>query len=195
MLEDATAVGDEAPAGLDPETAALRKGWLRLSQLIECDSAARPRFQVSDIAGHPLPIAEWIEPQNEFTSSIERRRKFRWSRWIAAATAASLLVAGGVAATLILIDGLNGPQPALRNNPPLIAHKNNPSADSPAQNTHHQLVAADRLPWGDSVDDEITAVDRAAALVRQDWYSQSGRIGAVKTGLGDLEKELDQGPL
>jgi hypothetical protein len=195
MLEDATAVGDETPASLDPETAALRKSWLRLSQLIACEAAAGSRSQIPDVAENPKAITEWIEPQNEFVLRIERRNKARRLRWIVAAMAASLLIAAGVTATMKVIEGLNQPQPAPRTNPPLIAHANKPSTDSSAENTPQQRVAADHLPWGDSVDDEITAVGRAAALVRQDWDSQSSGIGAVQTGLGDLEKELDQGPL
>ncbi len=198
------ASGGETPTALDPETSALRKSWLQLCQLIENDACDDKPIGLPHATGQPQLIAELVEPLNAVIAPIERRRKPRRSRWLVAALAASLLVAVGVIAALKIFDDLNG---ARRGNPALIAHDRNPSSDQTAHGTtpslkktpvampEQELAAIDHLQWGDSVDDEITAVGRATALVRQDWYVQSGGIGAVETGINALERELDQGPL
>jgi hypothetical protein len=53
----------------------------------------------------------------------------------------------------------------------------------------------DRLAWGDTVDDEITAVGQATTLAQHDWYGQSNSVSVIRSGLDKLENEVQQGRL
>ena len=49
------------------------------------------------------------------------------------------------------------------------------------------------MKWGDSVDDEITAISQAAIYVRQD--NSSSRLWEIQTGLDQLNREVEHGHL
>ncbi len=209
MLEEAMPMERaEAGAGpldsLDPETAALRRAWQRFRELLEAGGPT----EIERAAGNILPIVEKVEAQKEAGSSEKARRAPRRFRWSAVALAASLLVAVGLAVTLRIVENLKDRAAVQPKNPSAVARGDktavpnqiarNPNDTTARPTNKNADVAANNDAtdsWNDSVDDDITAVARATALVKQDWYAQSGSIGAVETGVSDLSRELDQGPL
>ncbi|HKD35450.1 MAG TPA: hypothetical protein VKB78_01580, partial [Pirellulales bacterium] len=203
---DGGQAGVEPPASLDPETAALRRTWQQLSKLLDAGAPSDRPIEIQSALGRFLVSAEPIATHGEFVVHEKRDQKHRRFRWSAVVVAASLLVAIGLVVTLKIIEGLKSG----RGIPPTnsIAHGDDKTQSNqanrnnqPAQTSDRNLnvaaneTGADSWQWNDSVDDDITAVARAAALVKQDWYAKSGAIGAVETGVGDLSRELDQGPL
>jgi hypothetical protein len=201
MLERATAPPDESPAGLDAETASLRHDWLGLCELIEQEQASCDGF-VGRVTVEQ--VAARAEKRFEICSAASQRNRTAWSRWLLAAVAASILVAAGVTIVVRSLDGSGAgksiSQEVARND-----GLSKPSADrdlsanrktsAPSQSDRQATSTVDRLAWGDSVDDEITAVGQATTLARHDWYGQSNSASVIRSGLDQLENEIQQGPL
>jgi hypothetical protein len=200
MLERATAPPDESAAGLDAETASLRGGWLGLCKLIEEEQASCDvfvgRLTVSQVAS--------AERRFETVDAAPKWNRGGWSRWLSAAVAASILVAAGVTIVVRSLDGSGAGQP----NSQEVARDDRLSKSSadhrspanretapPSQPDRQATSTVDRLAWGDSVDDEITAVGQATTLAQHDWYGQSNSVSVIRSGLDKLENEIQQGPL
>jgi hypothetical protein len=199
LLNRATAPVDDASNVFDAEAASLRRGWLALGRLIEGDQRAGGAAEGNDVE----PI--WQARQRSRIDSPAPAAV--WFPWLIAAVAASVLIAASVTMIVRRFGGsadvqLNPQQIAHDDEPrnnasgsPLVTHVAPTRDNSSAQ---HRSVAGvpaqgDRWQWGDSVDDDITAVSRATLVAQQDWYAQSSRVGAVQSGLYELESEMDQG--
>jgi hypothetical protein len=131
----------------------------------------------------------------------------RWRLAVAAAVAASLLVAAGLTLAYRLLDGSNAVQPSA----PTLAQDDQPAAgprvdapeavaqtpnpESGTSNTGPQTANTNALAWDDSLDDEITVVAQAAALVREDWYARAGGLSAIERGLDQIKKDIEDGTL
>jgi hypothetical protein len=195
IVERATAAPDfddnDLPQDLDAETAALRGGWLQLGNLIE--------EEVKSGARH-ICIHERCAAKR--TAAVHRAHA-GWSPWLAV-SAASLLVATGIAFAVRFFGGPHEPQ---KNLPP-IAGSNVPPKQSAApavvhtpapppasQPNPHIAKASDHLQWGDSVDEEISAVGEATIYAKQDVFAQSSGVLEIETGLDELTKEVEQGSL
>ena len=190
ILERATAPGDAMPADLDPETSSLREGWLAFGKLLQADQPAADR-----------PWETW---------QVAPRPPRRWQPWVlAVAVAASLLIAAGLTIAYRLRDGSNGLQP----NPPAIAHdqrspsratKDVPEIAVPGAVRQPEIelgqapqVAAvpEELKWDNTLDEQLSAVAQAAALMHEDWYAQAGSLSAIQRGLDEIKKDIDDGTL
>jgi hypothetical protein len=185
ILERATAPGDEVPEDLDAETAALREGWLAFGKLL---AEAQPT------AGEPWE--SWkVTPR-----PVQHGRTLR----MVIAVAALLLIAVGLTLAYRLFDGSSGIQP----NPPTIAQDDRVPAEiveeTPAVSPQPDIevrqdlqIAAvpDELEWDDSLDEQITTLAQAAALVHDDWYAQAGKLNAIGRGLDEIKKDIEDGTL
>jgi hypothetical protein len=174
LLDRATSPAANELNLLDREAASLRSGWLGLCRLI----------QEEQRTGEPAKrnVTELVRRLDRHSLSNSPARRATWIVWVTVAIAASVLLAVSVATIVKRFGGrqiapVDGQQVA----------QNERSADV------RPSAAGDRGQWGDSVDDEITAVSRATLLAQDDWYAQSSRIGAVQSGLYDLENEMEQG--
>jgi hypothetical protein len=195
IVERATAAqdipDDELPQALDAETAALRSGWLQLGKLIEEEVKSGARHNRNyDRCAAKRP-------------ATMHRGQAGWSLWIAV-SAASLLVATGIAFAVRFLGGAHEPQKNL----PQIAGSNVPPEQpvapavvrtpAPPQTTQpnpHIAETSDHLQWGDSVDDEISAVGEATIYAKQDVVAQSSGVLEIETGLDEITKEVEQGSL
>jgi hypothetical protein len=175
LLNRATAPADIELDSSEAEAASLRNGWLGLCRLIEEEQQAGQVMRRDAL--------EAVRSVVDRSQGRAAAKSAAWTAWLMAALAASLLIAASIT---------------------MLVRRNGHGADrDPQQHVAESLtaesanvqrsVAGDRVQWGDSVDDEITAVSQATLLAQQDWYAQSSRIGAVQTGLYDLENEIDQG--
>ena len=201
LLNRATAPADEAPNVFDAEAASLRRGWLALGRLIEDDQQAGGAAEGNDV--------EPIRQPRQRSRIDSPTRAAAWFPWLIAAVAASVLIAASV--TMIVRRFGGGADVQL--NPQQIAHDDGPRnnafgsplltsvAPTPDNSSAQHRSAAGasaqvgRWQWGDSVDDDITAVSQATLVAQQDWYAQSSRVGAIQSGLYELESEMDQGKL
>jgi hypothetical protein len=193
LLNRATAPADEASDVLDAEAASLRRGWLELGRLIEDDERGSSAAEAKDL--------EPIRQARQSSRSDSPAQPIAWSPWLIAAVAASVLIA----ASMTMIVRRIGAGADLQPNPQQIAHDEKSPRDAsagalltrgapaPENSSGRRRSAPDRWQWGDSVDDDITAVSQATLLAQQDWYAQSSRIGAVQNGLYELENEMEQG--
>lgn len=193
MLERATEPGDEMPADLDAETAALREGWLALGKLLE-DS--------------PFASAEPLDRWQATPRPAPQRRRLG----VAVAIAASLLIAAGLTLAYRLLDGSNPGQP----NAPTLARDDQSTTDSlvdtpqavvqapipqslnpepPSLNPEPRTLTPGYLAWDDSLDEEIAAVAQAAALVHDDWYAQAGGLSVIERGLDQIKQDIKDGTL
>jgi hypothetical protein len=185
ILERATAPGGEVPEDLDAETASLREGWLAFGRLL---TEAQPT------AGEP-----W-ENWKVMPRPVQSRRFLG----LAIAVAASLLIAAGLTMAYRLRDGSSGVQP----NPPTIAQderapagiieKTPEASPQPEAEVRQNLQIAavpDELEWDDSLDEQITTLAQAAALVHDDWYAQAGKLNAIGRGLDEIKKDIEDGTL
>jgi len=188
MLERATAPGDEMPADLDDETSSLREGWLALGKLLEDAQFASDK-----------PLDRWqVTPR-------PAPQRWRWA--VAAAIAASLLIAAGLTLGYRLLDGSNAVQPGT----PQLAQDDQPATGVRVDTLEAVVQAAEPEPrslnpeprtlnpgylaWDDSLDDELTAVAQAAALVQEDWYARAGGLSAIERGLDQIKKDIEDGTL
>jgi hypothetical protein len=178
MLRRATAAGDDLPADLDAETAGLREGWLALGKLLDDAESA---------AG--APPESW--------KLLPRAAPRRWPVLIAAALAASLLIAVGATVASRLLNSANDRQAG----PQSVAHENsaNSSARQPEaqpQSPAPQVAAnSDTLNWSDSLDDEIATVAQAAVSARYDTDLNLRGLSAVERDMDQLETEMNSGKL
>ncbi len=188
MLERATAPGDEMPADLDDETSSLREGWLALGKLLKDAQFASDK-----------PLDRWqVTPR-------PAPQRWRWA--VAAAIAASLLIAAGLTLGYRLLDGSNAVQPGT----PQLAQDNQPATGARVDTSEAVVQAAepqprspnpeprtlnpDYLAWDDSLDDELTVVAQAAALAQEDWYARAGGLSAIERGLDQIKKDIEDGTL
>jgi hypothetical protein len=180
LLDRATAPADGELGSSDIEAASLRSGWVGLCRLIEEEERAGQVVQRGEIEPSRRPVRHSLSHSPVPPAA--------WTVWLTAAVAASILVA--VSMTTV-VKHFRGQQiaeiarPADEVSRPS-QHPNTASIDQPS-------AASDRLQWGDSVDDEITAVSRGTLLAQDDWYVQSSRFGAVQSGIFELENEIEQG--
>jgi len=181
LLERATAPGNQMSDDLDAETSSLREGWLALSKLLE-DARVAP----------DQPLDRW---QVTLRPAAQRR----WFA-VAAALAASLLIAAGLTLAYRLLERSDIMAPSA----PRLAQDGRPLAEPLAvapeavaktTNADARSSVADGLTWDDPLDDEITAVAQAAAWVQQDWYAQTGGLGAIERGLDQIQKDIEDGTL
>jgi hypothetical protein len=195
MLERATARGDDMPADLDAETLSLRESWLALGKLLEdAQLAAGQSSETWQVTLRPTPR--------------------RWPLAVAAAIAASLLLAAGLTLAYRLLDGSNAVQPSA----PTLAQDDQPATNStkglpgtvaqasPSEfrtltpeprtlTSEPRTLNSSVLAWDDSLDNELTAVAQAAALVREDWYARAGGVSAIERGLDQIKKDIEDGTL
>ena len=195
-LEQATArhaAADDEP--MDPETAALRAGWLALGDLLE---AAQP--QIGPVVERlPLPPA--------------RRRK-RWLPLAIAALAASVIVAlasswlaSGTKPPAVSpapapeIAKTNHPAPAVSSVPavspppvPVIVEKSPTPAVSPVHQSPALSPDAD-LAWDNSLDEDIELAGRAILQARQDQLASTAAPGRVQYQLENLKKNIEDNSL
>ncbi len=169
----------------DETTASLREGWLAFGRLL---TEAQPT------AGEP-----W-ENWKVMPRPVQSRRFLG----LAIAVAASLLIAAGLTMAYRLRDGSSGVQP----NPPTIAQderapagiieKTPEASPQPEAEVRQNLQIAavpDELEWDDSLDEQITTLAQAAALVHDDWYAQAGKLNAIGRGLDEIKKDIEDGTL
>jgi hypothetical protein len=187
LLDRATGPEGEGLNPSEGEAASLRSAWLGLCRLIQEEERAKQVVQCNDV--------EPIHGLDRRSLNNSPARPAAWTLWLIAAVAASVLLA--VSMTTI-VKRFGGRQ-VVPDDGKQVA-QNERSGDgavlttSKAKNSSDQQRAlGDRLQWGESVDDEITAVSRATLLAQEDWYAQSSRIGAVQSGIYDLETEMEQG--
>ena len=188
MLERATAPGHEMPADLDAETSSLREGWLALGKLLDdAQLAAGQSSRPWQVTLRPAPR--------------------RWPLAVAVVIAASLLLAAGLTLAYRLRDGSDAVQPSAPSlaqddhsaakphvdAPGAVAQTPTPDPRSPI--TDHRSPITDQLAWDDSLDDELTVVAQAAALVRDDWYARAGGVSAIERGLDQIKKDIEDGTL
>jgi hypothetical protein len=175
LLNRATAPADVEVDASDVEADSLRTGWLGLCRLLETEQRVGPVMRSDAV--------ETVRSTVGCSQGRDATQPAAWTAWLMAALAASVLIAASM--TMLVRRNGNG---ADRDPQQHVAQSSTAkSADV------QRSVAVDRVQWGDSVDDEITAVSQATLLAQQDWYAQSSRIGAVQTGLYDLESEIEQG--
>ncbi len=180
LLDRAMAPADDELKPSDIEAASLRSGWIGLCHLIEEEERA----------GRVVPRGELDLSRRPVRHSLSHSPvpPAAWTVWLTAAVAASILVAVSVTTVVKHFRGQQIAEiarPADEVSRPS-QHPNTASIDQPS-------AASDRLQWGDSVDDEITAVSRGTLLAQDDWYVQSSRFGAVQSGIFELENEIEQG--
>jgi hypothetical protein len=175
VLNRATAPADIELDSSEAEAASLRTGWLGLCRLLEAEQQAGNVIR-RDAVEAVRSVVDRSQGRAAVQSAV-------WTAWLMAALAASVLIAASMT-MLVRRNGVGADRDPQQHVAESFTAK---SADA------QRSVAADRVQWGESVDDEITAVSQATLLAQQDWYAQSSRIGAVQTGLYDLENEIDQG--
>ncbi len=188
LLDRATAAAGEELNPLDVEAASLRGGWLGLCHLIEAEEQAGRVVQRSEIEPIRRPVRR--------STRRSPAQPATWTVWIVTAVAASVLLAVSMTTIVKRFGGqqvlpVDGQQVAQIDPPADDA--SGPSKRTNENSANQASAPGDRLQWGESVDDEITAVSRATLLAQDDWYAQSSRIGAVQSGIYDLESELEQG--
>jgi len=197
IVERATAADDFPPDELDAEAASLRKGWLQLGRLIEEDVRSGGKHPGSRHVASGNPSRVKVAPP------ASRSRQPKWSFWLVA-FAASLLVAAGVAFGLRFMNGVHGPQQdslqVTRGNDPAkqpTEHATTPKPESASKVGPETQVAnsGDAMQWGDSVDDDITAVGQATIYAQQDAYAQSSGAWGIQAGLNELKQEMELGNL
>ncbi len=118
IVERATAAGKRVPDDLDADTVALRRGWLKLGQLIEQDIQSD---ETRDDAQLGIEMAEFGRViGTPADSNLARTRRFRaWSYVLRAA--ASLLIGVGLAFAFRFFSAerpQNGPMPIVKNSDP-----------------------------------------------------------------------------
>jgi hypothetical protein len=199
LLNRATAPADEASNVLDAEAASLLRGWLALGRLIEGDQRAGGAAEGNDV--------EPIRQARQHSRIDSPAPAAVWFPWLIAAVAASVLIAASVTMIIRRFGGgadvrLNPQQIAQGDGPrnnasgsPLLTQAAPTPDNSSAQHRSGAGASAPvgRWQWGDTVDDDITAVSQATLVAQQDWYAQSSRVGAIQSGLYELESEMDQG--
>lgn len=183
LLNRATAPADETSDELDAVAASLRRGWLALGRLLEGEQRAGGAAEGNDV--------EPIRQARQRLRIDSPARAAIWFPWLIAAVAASVLIAASV--TMIVRRFGGGTDVQL--NPQQIAHDDKPRNYASGGSVLAHSTLADRWQWGDTVDDDITAVSQATLVAQQDWYAQSSRVGAIQSGLDELESEMDQGKL
>jgi hypothetical protein len=176
-LEQATARHSPAEEALEPETAALRAGWLALGELLE---AAQPQ------ADPPLlPLPQPAVPRRSLPAVT------------IAVLAASLLVAVTIAWSA------RGPQSTamrLQSPSPRASHladsgvtlSSSAAQQTPKTTTTQTLPAANELAtWDDSLDQQISAVATALASVQEDWHAPLGGSSAIEYQLQQIKKDIE----
>jgi hypothetical protein len=188
LLDRATGPADDELKPSDVEAASLRGGWLGLCRLIEAEDLAGRVVQRSEVEPIRRPVRR--------STSHSLAQPAAWTIWIVTAVAASVLLAVSVTTVIKRFGG----QQVVPADGQQVAQNDRPADDAsgPSKRTNENSgdqasAAGDRLQWGESVDDEITAVSRATLLAQDDWYAQSSRIGAVRSGIYDLKNEIEQG--
>jgi hypothetical protein len=180
-LTQATARHDLAEDSLDPETTALRAGWLAFEELLE---AAQPQ------ANRPLPRP----------LVLPARSKKDWFAVTIAVLAVSLLIAATV--TWSMRGVKPGTVPTVK--PFELAHNGaKPSDTNDGLKTQLPHATAQPTPtisgnaasWDDSLDQEISAAAQAVAAVQQDWNAQAGSLLAIEYQLQQLRQDMESGTL
>jgi hypothetical protein len=163
QLERVTAAGRQMPAGLDDDSAALRKTWLALGDLLDQAAAGKD--------------AESRPAVGDAHSDLKPDRPQRRSLTAIVALAASLLVGVGLATSYLIRQSGTAPESTVD----LVA-KQSPAA----------AVASD-LQWDDPLDEEIGQAQQAAAVATSDWYAQSAAVGEFNDRIQRMQTEAGSG--
>ncbi|MBN2023116.1 MAG: hypothetical protein JW809_10015 [Pirellulales bacterium] len=164
-LERATAARLAPGETLDPETAALREGWLAWTRLLD---GACPDLRASEKGTVPLARA------NGFSS---RRFRGGWQTFVAAAAAASIAAVLGVTG-LVTPNRQAGPV-----GPAAETFTGSPGATA-------ATPAASDLAWDDGLDDAIASFGQALIEARRSPSRLDGSFDAIQRRLQQMEQDL-----
>jgi len=196
-LEAATA-RDVPPEGpLDPEAAALREGWLALSQLLEAAEKQLgdcPDFRATTRSVVPemglSPSADESPSADKSPAAPPQRR--RWRLAAVVAMAVSLLV-GVALAWHMLGQGRSGDQTASQDEPSTVL----PGGDAVADARQPKTTAPTTPPsaWEDPLDERIDQARQAIVLLQQDWRGGGDGTDPVYDRLEQIRQEIGKNPI
>jgi hypothetical protein len=151
------------------------------------DGAHKPEANSRQIAGIDNPIT-----QPAATAVLPERQPKGDSLAAVAPPSPARRLGSGTGATKQIRDVSEGGETRSGSYLPV---SSNPKLVPPMQAPRHDAAAGDRLPWGDSVDDEISAVGQATIYARQNDGAQASRVWEIQTGLDQLNREVEHGTL
>ena len=177
-LEQATARAGSDESPLEPETAALRAGWLALGELLEAEQRSSP----------PRPLGEGPGVRAAGIGTRLTRRR-RWLPIAIAALAASLLIAVSVTWHA------RGLKPAtVPSTQPSDFAQNGAKPDA-AVNDGSTAAGDLELAWDSSLDREIEQAGQKIMQLRQDQLASAAVSDRLQYQLEDLSKDLEESPL
>jgi hypothetical protein len=174
-LEQATECHGPSEESLEPETVALRAGWLALGELLEAaQPEAAPRVP-------PMPLRPAPRPR----------------RWPPTATVAVLAASMLVAVSIVWSARGFKPTaiPSLQSSHvagggtklgPLAARQ---TPATPSQQT--TSASSNGETWDDALDQQITAVANAMVSVQEDWHAPPGGLSAIEYQLQQIKKDIE----
>lgn len=171
QLEQATAAGNVPLPEMDAETAALRQGWLRLTQLLEAAAAdedpkvilARPPFSPTSPRRKSLAIAAL------------------------AASALLLVVAGWMSRNEL---APRGAVEQVAQDQPLV-----PPRERAAHGKSPGPQTADELAWDDTLDERLAQAQLAMEALRLESRGPEMRMELLQNQLRTIENEVQTGSL
>jgi len=191
-LEAATTrrVPPEGP--LDPEAAALREGWLALSQLLEAAGDC-PDFRAAKMGLSPSAEPDFRAAKmglSPFAEPAPQRR--RWRLAAVVALAVSLLV-GVALGWHFLGPGPAGDQTASQDEPPIVSPREDAVAD--AQQPKTIDTATPPPAWEDPLDERIDQARQAVVLLQQDLRHGDDGTDSVYDRLEKIREEIGKNPI
>jgi len=180
QLERATSPRASPETPLDPETAALREGWLALAQML----------QAAEQRGAALP---------EKPAPLPRKRPHLGSLAVVAALTACL--SAGVILAWMLAGSRPSPRPSPRSvetarkdvSPSNDGRLPAPAAVAPSPTA--PKTAPIELAWDDPLDAQIITTAQAVAAAKQEWPYLADAAASVRMGLEQVQNEMDDSPL
>jgi hypothetical protein len=173
-LERATSIAPVAPAELDPETAQLREGWLRLTQLLDAADEA------------------W--DSQAFAHQIELPKPALWQR--------PLALCGALAASLLVCALAAWLHSARTNDPTTLRNTSVAQVEPPEQPQASEVTAPanstmshEELAWDDTLDERLTNLHGALATVRGSSFMNDSRMSVLSTQLRQIATEIEAGSL
>jgi hypothetical protein len=188
-LEQATAQCSRSEAPLEPETAALREGWLAFGELLE----AAQEVSQQRLPSPPAPTTSWCPPQAGEGSSAasvlpQAGVRSRWLPITMVALAASVLIA------LVVAWHVGSMKPIAIPSVPEIA-KSHPAPPAPAGKQTPIAAVEVEIAWDDSLDQKIEQTGWEVAQVQQDWLAAAAPSGLVQYQLEQVKKDIEDSPL